>query len=171
MRTNISLRELTALNWLQAAQLEVKPEQAALVASNLFSLAESRFGLAGMPHLRLVPLAIYHGEEMVGFLMYNAPPENDRFFIMRLMIGAAHQRQGFGRAALQVLVDGFKAHPQAKEVALNYEPQNEAARQLYASLGFEEVERSAENGVVAWRALNEQAEPWESMWKSEEGRE
>ena len=164
---DIELQELTARNWRQAARLEVKPEQQDFVAPNVWSMAEAHFGLPGLPHLRLFPLAIAHGEEVVGFVMYNAAPENDRFFIMRLMIGAAHQRRGLGRAALQVLVERFAAHPQAKEVAVSYEPRNVAAGRLYASLGFEEVapEPGAQDaGITVWRLLNPQAEPWHSIW-------
>ena len=161
----ITLREITVDNWWQIADLSVKDEQKNLVASNLRSLAEAKYGFPGeRADLKMVPLAIYDDEEPVGFLMYNVGPSEDRYYVMRLMIDQRYQGKGHGRTAMEELLQRFLANPHAKEVAISYVPDNQAAKQLYASLGFEEI--GVDGGeTLAWRTLNEQDEPWTSLWK------
>ena len=161
----ITLREITVDNWQRIADLTVKDEQKHWVASNVRALAEAKSGLPGEhSDLKLVPLAIYAGEEPVGFLMYNVSPSDDRYFVMRLMIDQRYQGKGYGRAAMEQLLARFLANARAKEVAISYVPDNQAARQLYASLGFEEIGMDGEE-TLAWRFLNEQDEPWPSRWR------
>lgn len=162
----ITLQEITASNWQAICALEVLPEQRAWVAPNQYSLVQAAYGFPGeLAHLRLFPLAIYAGELPVGFLMYNTSPERDRFFLMRLMVGAQHQRGGSGRAALTQLLALFRAHPQAKEAAVSYQADNPAAGALYRSCGFAEV-AAEDDGVTMWQALNPQPQAWESLWNS-----
>ncbi len=161
----ITLREIDANNWRQIADLAVKEEQKNWVAPNLRSLAEAKYGFPGEhAELKLVPLAIYDDEEPVGFLMYNTGPSEDRYYVMRLMIDQRYQGKGYGRAAMEEILRRFLANPLAKEVAISYVPENQAAKQLYASLGFEEIGMDG-GETLARRALNEQDEPWTSLWK------
>lgn len=82
---------------------------------------------------------------------------------MRLMVGAQHQRQGYGRAALGQLLALFRAHPQAKEAGVSYQADNPAAGELYRSCGFAQVAVEADS-ITMWQALNPQPEAWESLW-------
>ena len=66
-----------------------------------------------------------------------------------LVVDATAQRQGVGRAAVQVLLDRFAAEPDCHEAALSYQPDNLAARSLYAALGFVEGDEWADDEVVA----------------------
>lgn len=123
---NISLRPVTAENWRTCIRLQVSDDQKEYVAPNLYSLAESRF------EPTCVPLAIYAGEEMVGFVMYDASD----YHIARFMIDLHHQGKGYGRAAMQALLAQFeeeRAHPVA---SLSFVPGNLAAERLYESVGF-----------------------------------
>ncbi len=61
---SVSLIEVTKENWIQCIRLKLAPEQEGLVASNVDSIAESKF------ELHYVPRAIYNNENVVGFLMY-----------------------------------------------------------------------------------------------------
>ena len=125
----VILREIDAGNWRQVAALRTDSGQEEFVAPNLHSLAEAKYGISPeYSHLTVVPLAIYDGEQLVGFVMYNTSPERDRFFIMRLMVDVAYQGKGYGRAALQILLERFRANPEAKEVAISYQPGNEPGR-------------------------------------------
>lgn len=83
---NITLQPITADNFGQAINLKVTPEQESFVASNVLSLAQSKF------YPFLIPVAIYEGEEMVGFLMYMLDEEDGRYWLTRLMV--APERQG-----------------------------------------------------------------------------
>lgn len=107
--------------------------QAGTVASNLYSLAQSKFD-------PVTPLAIYAGEEMVGFVMFGTdpdiPPERQSYVIYRLMIDRNHQHKGYARAAMIQVMERLKTTPDCREVLIGFVPGNTAAEQLYRSLGF-----------------------------------
>jgi diamine N-acetyltransferase len=164
----IMLQDVTAENWRAIIALSVGAGQSGWVAPNHYSLIEAAYGFGGeLAHLRMVPLAIYADQEPVGFLLYNHGPNRERFFIMRLMIDAASQGRGYGRAALGQLLALLRAHPQAKEVAISYNRGNAAARRLYQSCGFVEVPGEDPAEVLLWQALNPQPAPWDSLWNPE----
>jgi diamine N-acetyltransferase len=126
----ISLRDITAENFEAVITLSVCEDQKNFVASNLYSIAEAKV------YPDLVPLAIYAGEDLVGFTMFGFWPERNEYWIARLMIDAAHQRKGYGRAAMRLVIDRLRSTPGCGGIFISYEPQNTAARALYASLGF-----------------------------------
>jgi diamine N-acetyltransferase len=160
----VTLQDIDASTWHDICALAVLPEQALWVAPNHFSLLQAAYGLPGeLAHLRLVPLAIFADETPVGFALYNTSPARDRFFIMRLMIDWRHQHRGYGRAALKQLLALFRAHPQAKEVAVSYQADNRSAGELYRSCGFIEVGVDG-NEVMAWQPLHPQPVAWTSLW-------
>lgn len=79
----VTLRDITKANWQECANLNLAPGQEHFVASNAYSLAESKF------QPTFVPLAIYAGETMVGFVMYGyypdgVPPLGHRYWIYHL---------------------------------------------------------------------------------------
>ncbi len=132
----ITFKPITTENYVAAVKLEVAPGQENFVASNCKSLVQAHYE----PQFRAQPLGIYDGDTMVGFMMTieddDVGPEMK--IIMRFMIGAAHQRKGYGRAALLAAFEGWRAENRWKQVGLTYVPTNEAARALYASVGFVE---------------------------------
>ena len=56
------------------------------------------------------------------------------------MIDKNYQRKGYGRAAMQQALELVRSFPcgESKYCWISYEPENEAARKLYASFGFVE---------------------------------
>jgi diamine N-acetyltransferase len=60
----ITLRPITPDNWELCINLKTTDEQQHFVATNLYSLAQAKV----FPEC--IPLALYYGETMVGFLMY-----------------------------------------------------------------------------------------------------
>ena len=134
----VTLREIITANWQECVNLTLAPGQEHFVSSNAYSLAESKF------QPTFVPLAIYAGEAMVGFVMYGyypdgGPPLGQRFWIYRLMIDQGHQRKGYGRAAMREVIARLRATPDCPDVLIGYEPDNDAAARLYRELGFEEI--------------------------------
>ena len=127
---NITLRPVTRANFSAVVGLTVAPEQADFVASNLYSLAEA----AVEPTWR--PLAIYAGDDLVGFAMFGRDDESGRWWIMRYMIDAQHQGRGYGTAALPVLIDLMIERHGCSEIFLGYAPENAVAERLYARMGF-----------------------------------
>jgi len=127
---SITLREITMENFRECIRLSVAEDQRGFVASNLYSLAEAKAD--GVSN----PLAVYDGEEMVGFVMFDFAPREKRGSISRLMVDARFQRKGYGRAAMSEAIDRLKREPGIREIRTSFVPENRAADALYSSLGF-----------------------------------
>lgn len=134
------IRLVTKDNWQELIKLKVRDDQTHFVASNLYSIAQAQFGDEYEGHWDLFPYGIYDDNAPVGFLMYalNFEHPKQQAFIQRLMVDEKFQGRGYGRFGMQALLDIFRADERIQEVAISYEPQNEGARKLYASLGFVE---------------------------------
>jgi len=145
------IRPVTQENWEALIKLKVRDNQKHFVASNLYSIAQSRFGDEFDGHWDLFPYGIYEGDTPVGFLMYglNFTHPKQQAFIQRLMVDEKFQGKGYGRFGTQKMLEIFRADERIKEVGISYEPENEGARKLYASLGFVETGEIIEDEVVA----------------------
>jgi diamine N-acetyltransferase len=138
----IRLEPITRENWFECSQLEVQPEQRQFVTSNLLCIAEVQFYPSWGAY------AIYHSDQMVGFVMYEIDEEQGQWWISNLMIAAGQQGKGYGRAALQVLIPEL-AHKGCRELWVGYTNDNQVARRLYRSLGFSEVGLDDEGDMIA----------------------
>lgn len=147
----ITLQPVTAENWYALIKLKVREDQNHFVASNLFSIAEAQFGWNYEGHWDLYPFGAYADDDPVGFVMYgyNFPHPRFQAFIARLMVSDKHQGKGYGREIMIQVLDRFRADEQIKNVGISYEPENEVARKLYASLGFVEPGEMLENETLA----------------------
>jgi diamine N-acetyltransferase len=133
------IRPVTKDNWKELIRLKVREDQTHFVASNLYSIAESQFGDDYEGHWDLHPFGIYDDENRpVGFLMYglNFAHPTQQAFIFRLMVDEKYQGKGYGRFGMEKMLEVFRADDRIKTVGISYEPENEGARKLYASLGF-----------------------------------
>ncbi len=138
----VRLVPVTPENSVAVAALELAPDQTELVASNAESLEEALTD----PDAR--PRAIMAGETLVGFLMYDAG-DADEAQIYRFMIDRRHQGRGYGKAALKAALTEIRALGPARRVAICYEPENEAARRLYAAAGFVEDGLDEDGEMIA----------------------
>jgi diamine N-acetyltransferase len=145
------IRPVNKDNWKELIHLKVREDQKHFVASNLYSIAEAQFGDDYEGHWDLHPFGIYDGERPVGFLMYgfNFEHPKQQAFIIRLMVDENHQHKGYGRFGMQKMLELFRADERIRVVGISYEPENEAARKLYASLGFEETGEMIDGEVLA----------------------
>ena len=68
---------------------------------------------------------------------------NGSYLIWRFMIDKKYQGKGYGKKAFQLAMDYVRTFPvgEAKYCWLSYEPENEVARNLYASFGFKEAKK------------------------------
>lgn len=140
---NVTLRPLTEGNWHECIQLHVAKEQDDYVASNLYSIAETRFEPTWMPHV------IYADEEMVGFAMV----DTSDYEIVRFMIDARYQGKGYGRAAMNLLLAQFAREHAHASTSLSFVPGNTAAERLYTSVGFRKTGEIKDGEVVMVRPL------------------
>ena len=145
------IRPVDKGNWKELVGLKVREDQKHFVASNLYSIAEAQFGDDHEGHWDFHPFGIYEGEAPVGFLMYgfNFEHPKQQAFIIRLMVDENHQHKGYGRFGMQKMLELFRADERIRAVGMSYEPENEAARRLYASLGFEETGEMIDGEVLA----------------------
>lgn len=113
---NVSLRTVGDENRDAVLALEVTPVQSHFVASVAQSFVDARDESDACPWYR----AIYRGETPVGFVMVsdNIPPERTQYlgpyFLWRLLIDVAWQRQGIGTAALDLVVQYVRSRPTAE---------------------------------------------------------
>ncbi len=126
----IELRPITAANWRQCAHLAPAEGQRHFVASNPYSLAESRF------EKNMFPMAIYDGEEMVGFVMYALDADDGNYWIKRLMVAEGKQKKGYGRKAMEMVIERIKNETGCRSIMISFVPENSVAERLYESLGF-----------------------------------
>ena len=136
------LRPVTKDNWRDLIRLQVRDDQKNFVAPNVNSIAESQFGYdeAESGHWDFHPFGIYEGDTPVGFLMYgfNFNHPQRQAFIIRLMVDDKFQGKGYGRFGMEQMINIFRGDERIRDVGISYEPENEVARKLYASLGFVE---------------------------------
>lgn len=144
---------VTKHNWRDLTKLQVREDQKNFVTSNAFSIAESHFGYddPDYGHWDMYPFGIYEKAAPVGFLMYghNFFHPETQAFVIRLMVDEKEQNKGYGRFAMEWMLDHFRADERIKNAGISYEPENELARKLYAKLGFVETGKIFEGEVVA----------------------
>jgi len=135
------IHPVTKDNWRNLASLQVGEAQKEFVAPNVYSIAQSQFGIDYQGHWDLQPFGIFEGSEPVGFLMfgYNFEHPNYQAFIVRLMVDVRFQGKGFGRFGVEKMLEIFRTESRVKAVGISYEPENTVARKLYASCGFVET--------------------------------
>ncbi|HEX2946748.1 MAG TPA: GNAT family N-acetyltransferase [Clostridia bacterium] len=126
----IQLREVTAENFWDIIGLEVGEEQKDLVTSNAISIAQAKV----QPECR--PLAVYNDDIPVGFVMYCIDRDDDEYWIYRLMIDKSYQSRGYGREAMNLVLDEIKRDSGRNKVFLGVDPTGIASVKLYESLGF-----------------------------------
>ena len=75
----------------------------------------------------------------------------NNYLFWRLMVDEKFQGKGYGKAGIKLALDFIKTWPcgKAEYCVISYEPENEAAKNLYASFGFEENGEMADEEVVA----------------------
>ena len=126
----VSLREITRENLHDILNLSVSKSQEGLVAPNAKSIAEAYF--ADDAWFR----AIYAGETPVGFIMLSEIPARTEYFLWRMMIDVSKQGKGYGRNAVELLVQYVRTRPGAKELFTSHVMKDGNAGDFYLKLGF-----------------------------------
>ena len=150
---NIRLERINDDNFYAITKLRVSKEQKNFLATNSYSIIHAYLAL--IDGKQAYPFAIFNGDKPVGFLMigYNVIGEKswgdpnccwfikDSYILWRLMIDKKYQGRGYGRKAVELALDFIRTFPagEAKYCWLSYDVENEVARELYRSFGFEEV--------------------------------
>ena len=130
----IELIGLSEDNMTQCFELKVASSQTQYIASNADSWKSAK------ENEKIArPFVIYCDEKIVGFTMFACDEEyedpNDRYWLWRFMIDENFQGNGYGTAALQVIIQYFREHG-ANNIRLSTKETNTAALSMYRKAGF-----------------------------------
>ena len=65
--------------------------------------------------------------------------DKSEYYLWRFMIDKYHQGKGYGRQALQLIIDHVRTFPGAQELYLSYVPAEGSPLPFYQKLGFVET--------------------------------
>jgi diamine N-acetyltransferase len=127
----VTLREVTADTVDEVLALRVSPAQQNYVATNAKSIAQAHF----YPETAWFR-AIYAGETPVGFVMLEDKPEEHEYALWRLMVDERYQGHGYGRRAIELVVEHVRTRPGATALLNSAVPGPDNAIPFYEKLGF-----------------------------------
>lgn len=130
---NLHIEPITEDNRREAEELQVAREQKGYVESVTECLEEASHRKCWRP------VGIYDGEKLVGFAMYGFfwmyfPA--GRVWLDRLLIDRHYQGQGYGKAALETLLERLHQEYHRNKIYLSVVEGNDVAAHLYEKEGF-----------------------------------
>jgi diamine N-acetyltransferase len=145
----VSLREVTAETVGAICKLSdtLFEPQKKMVAPNAVSIAQAHFEPKAWFR------AIYADETPIGFVMLYDDPDKPNCYLWRVMIGGPYQKKGFGRKAMNLILDRARSRPNATEITLSYVPIEGNPEPFYRQMGFEPTGKIADGEVVMRRSL------------------
>ena len=132
----ISLRPITDANRQEVEALRVSPAQEQFVSNVVESLQEA----ARYPGAHAMYWAVYAEETPVGFVMIAdevASPDYIPHYLWKLLIDERHQRQGFGTATLDLIVEYFHGRPGVEALSTSAGQGDGSPITFYERYGFE----------------------------------
>lgn len=132
----IHLRKITEESFIDAFNLKLAPEQERFVSHPIRSLAQ-----AYVYREQCQPFGIYEGQTMVGYVMVIYDYDVPEYDIWHMMIEQAEQGKGYGKAALDRVLDYIREKPfgSSDRVTLTCNKENIRALTMYKSKGFAET--------------------------------
>jgi diamine N-acetyltransferase len=150
----VTLRQITADTVRAICKLSdtLLPPRKYMVAPNAVSIAQAYFEPKAW--LR----AVYADETPVGFVMLyddpgDPPGHEPVYFLWRFMIAGPNQGKGYGRRAIELLVDYVKTRPGAKELEVSCGQGPGSPEEFYRKLGFERTGKMFDGEVGLSLAL------------------
>lgn len=141
---HITLQKVDDSNFIPCFNLELNDWQKEFVSHPIRSLAQ-----AYVYYKQCTPFAVFSGDEVVGYVMVIYDYDEETYNIWHLMVDRRHQRKGFGRATMELVLEYIRTKPFGSSncVLLTVNPQNTAAYALYRALGFAATGRLDEDEV------------------------
>ena len=134
MIDRLRIREVTPETVADAVRISVSPAQEKFVAPVAISLAEA-YANPGIAW----PRVVYDGDEAVAFVMGSFDPENELDFfrcgVWRLNVGAEHQRRGYGRTAVEAVLDEARSRGESRATVL-WVPGEGGPEPFWLDMGF-----------------------------------
>jgi diamine N-acetyltransferase len=145
MRTGkiVTLQKVTKENLDDILSLKVTSKQEKFIASNAVSIAQAHF----YPEVTWFR-AIYADETPVGFVLLDDDPVNSYYSLWRFMIDARFQKCGFGRRALELIIEYVKTRPGAKVLMTSCVQGEGSPEKFYEKIGFTSTGEIDEDGEL-----------------------
>jgi diamine N-acetyltransferase len=143
LTTAVTLQEVTRENLDDILNLKVTSEQENFIASNAVSIAQAHFYPA-VTWFR----AIYADETPVGFVLLDDDPVKSVYAIWRFMIDERFQRCGFGKRALELVIEYVKTRPGAKILSTSCVTGEGSPKDFYKKMGFTSTGKLDEDGEL-----------------------
>jgi len=144
---SVTLREITKENLRAVLMLDVSEAQREFVAPNSVSIAQAHFEEKAWFR------AIYADEAPVGFIMLYDDPDEPSYFLWRLMIDRRYQGRGFGKAAVELLIDYVRTRPGAMELRVSHGEGDGSPEGFYRKLGFDHTGEIEHGELIMRRTL------------------
>ena len=132
---SVTLRAITCDNLHAVLELSVADHQLETYPrSNAYSIAEAHYPADDdAVWLR----AIYAGETPVGLILTSEAEDKGEYFLWRLMVDHRFQNRGYGRRAVELLVERILRNDNAKGLTTSHLRVDSNAGRFYEQLGFE----------------------------------
>lgn len=129
----VELKAITEDNFIDAFNLKLAAGQERFVSHPIRSLAQ-----AYVYRNQCQPFGIYAEGAMVGYVMVIYDDDIPEYDIWHMMIDESMQGRGYGRKALDRVIDYIRTKPfgDSARIALTCNKNNSIAKRLYESKGF-----------------------------------
>ncbi len=125
---SVVLRDITRENFEELVSLHVDQEQEQFVASNLYTIAQMQF------KEEKIAKGVYVDNKAVGLIAYDL----EDYDIWRLMIDIRYQGRGYGKRAMELVLDILRKDGRLKTARTSIVVENVVMRNLIESKGFKE---------------------------------
>ena len=145
----VTLQEITEKTVVGVCLLSetLRTPQKYAVAPNAYSLAQALFSPAAWYR------AVFAGKAPVGFIMLSDRPDEPEYFLWRFMIAPHFQGRGYGRAAIDRLVDYVRTRPGAQELLVSCILGDGSPLAFYERVGFVSTGKMEGDELVLKMAL------------------
>ncbi|UUI41588.1 GNAT family N-acetyltransferase [Oceanobacillus oncorhynchi] len=144
----ITFKKVDSSNYKKCSLLKVNDNQKDFIAPNWYSVLEAVYEKEEKR-----TYAIYHEEEMVGFLMLCYYPasdiyDKDSWWMDRFMIAKDFQGKGYGKASLKKFMEDFQKNYPKEALRTSTVKENHVAITLYEHSGFQRTGEFVEEEAV-----------------------
>ena len=131
---DVRLIQINEDNFIDAFNLKLEEEQELFVSHPIISLAQ-----AYVYYKQCTPFGIYDGDKIVGYVMVIYDYDIPEYDIWHMMIDKSEQGKGYGKIALQKVIDYIREKPfgNSDRIALTCNKRNQVALKIYKEAGFE----------------------------------
>ena len=131
---DVRLIQINEDNFIDAFNLKLEEEQELFVSHPIRSLAQ-----AYVYYKQCTPFGIYDGDKIVGYVMVIYDYDIPEYDIWHMMIDKSEQGKGYGKIALQKVIDYIREKPfgNSDRIALTCNKRNQVALKIYKEAGFE----------------------------------